>query len=227
VLIGGSGRDAASYAFAASGVLVNLARAGEQQNTFGAGLDVLAGIEDLIGSTHQDFLFGDDGDNRLTAGAGDDLLIGGAGDDVIYPSGSPPEGPGSLAPRRADEDSGPSADSFAFAAFGARGASFTAEAPALRPVSSGASAAPFNVVLADEEGSGPDVIRFGPGWGHDVVHGYVVGGDRLDFSRTTADDVLDFDVEDVAAGVLIALADNSVLLSGVFAEQLTDESFIL
>lgn len=44
--------------------------------------DVLAGIENLIGSAYADTLIGDAGANRLDGGAGNDMLIGGAGNDT-------------------------------------------------------------------------------------------------------------------------------------------------
>ncbi len=82
ILMGGDGRDAASYFFAGSGVTVNLETVGGQ-NTGGAGVDALSGIEDIIGSFHNDWLTGDDGANRLTSGAGNDILVGGAGSDEL------------------------------------------------------------------------------------------------------------------------------------------------
>lgn len=91
LIYGGAGRDAASYATATSAVSVDLAK--KWQDTEGAGNDMLDGIEDLIGSTHDDHLYGNDGANRLTGGDGDDMidgragldtLFGGAGDDVFY-----------------------------------------------------------------------------------------------------------------------------------------------
>lgn len=93
-LIGGAGNDTASYIEATGGVRVSLAEslAGQAQNTGGAGTDRLTGLENLIGSLHDDELTGNagsnvlvglDGDDRLSGMGGDDILIGGSGDDVL------------------------------------------------------------------------------------------------------------------------------------------------
>ncbi|MDH0300398.1 MULTISPECIES: retention module-containing protein [unclassified Pseudomonas] len=82
LLDGGPGSDTASYARATSGVTVDLSHIG-QQNTVGAGLDTLTGIENLIGSDYSDTLVGNDGDNVLNGGAGNDVLKGGAGNDIL------------------------------------------------------------------------------------------------------------------------------------------------
>ena len=81
---GGADIDTARYATAAAGVTVDLTIAGAQ-NTLGAGIDTLLGIENLIGSGFADTLTGDDGANLLEGGAGDDILDGGADiDTAIY-----------------------------------------------------------------------------------------------------------------------------------------------
>ncbi len=81
VLVGGDGIDAASYATAATAVLVSLATTAAQ-NTGGAGTDTLSGIEALVGSAFNDRLTGDSGDNVIDGGAGNDLLTGGGGSDT-------------------------------------------------------------------------------------------------------------------------------------------------
>ena len=91
-ITGGSGFDTASYWEAVAGVTVSLAIAGAQ-NTIGAGMDTLSGIEDLLGSAFADrltgndsgnFLVGYDGDDRLDGNAGADVLDGGDGDDYLF-----------------------------------------------------------------------------------------------------------------------------------------------
>jgi Ca2+-binding RTX toxin-like protein len=79
-LDGGEGNDMASYEDADGAVAVNLA-AGRARG--GAGTDVLAGIENVLGSAHADRLRGDGGANALTGLAGDDLLVGRAGADTL------------------------------------------------------------------------------------------------------------------------------------------------
>ena len=82
VLIGGDGIDWASYLFQTTGVLVDL-NTQNAQNTIGAGLDTLIGIENVAGTAHADVLIGNSGANRLEGGSGNDVLTGGAGNDVL------------------------------------------------------------------------------------------------------------------------------------------------
>ena len=70
--LNGAGGDTASYATATAGVTVSLLLQGGTQNTVGAGVDTLTGIENLIGSAFNDTLTGDAGNNVLTGGAGND-----------------------------------------------------------------------------------------------------------------------------------------------------------
>ncbi|MBB4086383.1 beta strand repeat-containing protein [Sphingomonas carotinifaciens] len=75
-LDGGAGRDTADYSDSATGMTVDL-RTGTASDG-----DTLIGIEDLIGSAHDDAFYGDAGANTLTGGAGADLLDGGDGFDT-------------------------------------------------------------------------------------------------------------------------------------------------
>ena len=69
--------DTITYARSAEAVRVNLGKAeatgGEAEG------DVIENIENIIGSSWDDWLRGDTNDNKLTGGAGDDTLIGGGG----------------------------------------------------------------------------------------------------------------------------------------------------
>jgi serralysin len=82
-LNGGDGNDTVSYASAAAGATVQLAKTNDQ-NTIGAGRDTLSGIENLTGSAFRDYFTGDAGNNVLsdTLG-GNDRFIGGAGNDTL------------------------------------------------------------------------------------------------------------------------------------------------
>lgn len=80
-LDGGAGIDGAQYGLATTSVVVDLA--GIIANTGDALGDTFANIENLLGSTFDDFLYGDTGANRLNGGTGDDLLDGRAGADVL------------------------------------------------------------------------------------------------------------------------------------------------
>jgi Ca2+-binding RTX toxin-like protein len=80
---GGAGSDWAAYEEATRGVTVNLSLA-TAQNTIGAGVDTLVGIEKLYGSAHADVLTGNNGANSLYGGAGADKLYGGLGADILH-----------------------------------------------------------------------------------------------------------------------------------------------
>jgi Ca2+-binding RTX toxin-like protein len=83
ILNGGDGDDTASYASATRAVAIDL-NLTTAQNTFGAGFDQLANIEQVIGSDFDDVLTGNSENNRLFGGDGDDLLDGGDGDDALF-----------------------------------------------------------------------------------------------------------------------------------------------
>ena len=81
-LDGGGGTDTVSYEGSKAGVTVSLAT-GTGRGGQAAG-DTLSGIENVIGSAHEDSLTGDGGANRLHGGDADDVLQGGAGADWLY-----------------------------------------------------------------------------------------------------------------------------------------------
>ena len=60
---------------------VNLNTAGAQ-NTGGAGIDTLSGIENVTGSNYNDTLTGDGNAKTITGGLGTDFLVGGLGNDT-------------------------------------------------------------------------------------------------------------------------------------------------
>ena len=78
---GGAGRDMLSYGHGSEGVQASLLKGrgweGEAEN------DTYTDIEHLIGTLHDDFLWGDHMANRLEGGHGDDTLVGNGGDDYI------------------------------------------------------------------------------------------------------------------------------------------------
>lgn len=80
-LIGGPGIDSASYVGALGGVSVNLAT-GHGLAGDAAG-DTLFEIENVIGTTFDDFLVGNDSGNSLSGGNGIDVLDGAGGDDQL------------------------------------------------------------------------------------------------------------------------------------------------
>lgn len=91
IMTGGSGFDSTSYHNSDVGVRVVLflgtGRYGDAEG------DLFGSIEEIIGSQHQDEIFGDNADNRLyglgdhdtlEGASGDDLLEGGGGNDKLY-----------------------------------------------------------------------------------------------------------------------------------------------
>jgi Ca2+-binding RTX toxin-like protein len=88
-LDGGAGSDTADYGNdmnspLASGVTVDLSIQGVGQNTGGAGVDTLIGIENLQGSMFTDTLRGNSAGNEIRdVQGGDDQLFGGAGNDSL------------------------------------------------------------------------------------------------------------------------------------------------
>lgn len=81
LLDGGLGEDTADYTGNFGAVWIDLA-AGTGQWNWAHG-DTLAGIENVVGTSYDDWLYGSSADNGLSGGAGDDRFIGGAGNDHI------------------------------------------------------------------------------------------------------------------------------------------------
>ena len=81
-ITGGGGIDTMSFEHASGNVTFSLA-ASTAQITGGAGMDIITGFENIIGSAHDDHLTGDANDNIIEGGAGDDTLTGGGGTDTV------------------------------------------------------------------------------------------------------------------------------------------------
>ena len=82
-LIGGGGNDTASYAASSLGVTVDLRLTTAQASAGDASGDILSGILNLIGSTHNDTLLGDANANVLTGNGGNDYFDGNGGNSTI------------------------------------------------------------------------------------------------------------------------------------------------
>jgi Ca2+-binding RTX toxin-like protein len=78
-LEGDAGLDTADYVFASAAVAASLSTG----SAIGDGNDVLRGFERVVGSSFDDILLGDEGNNELDGGAGNDSLWGSDGNDVI------------------------------------------------------------------------------------------------------------------------------------------------
>jgi Ca2+-binding RTX toxin-like protein len=83
---GNAGFDTVSYFDSTSAVAVSLNNDGFQNRSFGgfAAGDLLLNIENVIGSNHSDYFFGDTGANRLVGLGGADTIYGGGGADHLY-----------------------------------------------------------------------------------------------------------------------------------------------
>jgi len=79
---GGSGSDWVLYDWADAAVSVNLLRT-TAQNTWGAGIDTLLGVENLLGTRFNDRLTGNIAANTLVGGEGNDTLLGSSGNDTL------------------------------------------------------------------------------------------------------------------------------------------------
>ena len=80
-LQGGKGIDLVDYTDSDTGVRVNLTtNTGEGGHAMG---DVIADVENVIGSLYRDILWGDGNANRLFGGGGNDELHGDDGDDLL------------------------------------------------------------------------------------------------------------------------------------------------
>jgi Ca2+-binding RTX toxin-like protein len=85
-LDGGANIDTAEYSDSAEGILVTLERDGEIGHGQGgtAEGDTLVSIENLVGSLHDDTLYGNDAANRIEGLAGHDALFGYRGADHLF-----------------------------------------------------------------------------------------------------------------------------------------------
>ena len=83
LLSGGAGTDTASYAASAAAVSVNLYTG----TATGEGTDTLVSIENVIGGSGDDSIWGTGGSNRLEGGLGIDHLYGSAGADFLFGDG--------------------------------------------------------------------------------------------------------------------------------------------
>jgi uncharacterized delta-60 repeat protein len=79
---GAQGTDVASFSTSAAPVVAASSSLGKSSAT-GDGADTLVAIEGLVGSSHDDLLYGDEGPNQLHGSAGRDLLAGKGGSDRV------------------------------------------------------------------------------------------------------------------------------------------------
>lgn len=82
VFLGGAGNDTVSFADASAGIYAAI-NTTSLINTGAAGSVRFYSIENVIGSAHNDVIYGNADANRLDGGAGNDRLYGGGGADVL------------------------------------------------------------------------------------------------------------------------------------------------
>ena len=107
MLFGGEGNDTASYVFANRGIVADMSNTATDvngsyfevlnghaivTNVGGQDVDVIHydrafGIENIIGSGHDDLITGDDNDNVFVTGTGNDIVEGGGGADQFIING--------------------------------------------------------------------------------------------------------------------------------------------
>jgi Ca2+-binding RTX toxin-like protein len=176
-LVGGFGNDTASYVTAATGVVADL-----DDNTFGTGDargDIYISIDNLVGSAHDDVLYGNHGDNRLSGGAGPDILVGEAGADTL--------------------DGGPGSDTVAYDASGGG-----LRADLLMPATNtGDAFGDSYISIENLDGSSFDDILLGDNKanviGGNLYHDLASGNDQL-YGRGGNDQLFGYDGNDTLIG---------------------------
>ncbi len=83
IFLGTAMNDTVTYAYATAPVTVSLV-INVSQDTYGAGIDTLNNIDNLIGSDFNDYLTGNSQNNVLDGGNGADTLVGGLGNDCYF-----------------------------------------------------------------------------------------------------------------------------------------------
>ncbi|SHL22878.1 M10 family metallopeptidase C-terminal domain-containing protein [Roseibium suaedae] len=83
ILNGGAGFDWAYYHLSDAAVRIDLAGGAVQHGGHAEG-DTLIGIENILGSVHDDIITGNTGANHLRGHLGNDSLIGNEGDDTLW-----------------------------------------------------------------------------------------------------------------------------------------------
>ena len=82
-LSGGGGIDLVDYSGSSDAVEVRLSLTSAQRVSASQGTDTIFGIEGVVGSDHDDSLFGSNGANLIITGDGEDRVFGGGGDDTM------------------------------------------------------------------------------------------------------------------------------------------------
>ena len=84
VIDGGEGNDTNSFAGIGLGVTATIADDGSGIATYGAISESFLSIENLIGSSNDDVLTGNNSSNNIDGGLGNDVIVGLGGDDFLF-----------------------------------------------------------------------------------------------------------------------------------------------
>lgn len=157
----------------------------------------LGGDDNASGGAGNDDLRGDDGNDTLNGGDGMDHLVGGDGDDHLY--------------------GGAMADTL----MGGNGVDF---------ISAGAGHDMINGGMGDDildGGNGADAFMVNPTSGNDVViAGFTPGAGAFDHIAFIGIDPDEVTISDTNEGALISWVNGSILLQGVFENQLVQDDFM-
>ncbi|MFZ2724727.1 MAG: putative Ig domain-containing protein [Methylococcaceae bacterium] len=83
IVDGGADNDTISYSAATDAITVDLSKTVVQFISTSSGVDIITGIENVVGGNFGDLLNGDASNNILNGSLGNDTIIGGAGDDAM------------------------------------------------------------------------------------------------------------------------------------------------
>lgn len=240
---GGSGIDQMSYQYDAGAVRVDLAITGPQ-DTGGAGIDQLIGIEQVVGSAFNDTISGDGVGNLLSGFTGNDSLSGRAGNDTLFLGEGNDTGAGGDGDDYIDGDNGnDSVDggsgndtlivgAGSDTAAGGAGNDFLSGGADADSLSGGDGSdtlegASGNDVLAG--GRGADVFIFGAGFGHDAIIDFRRIEDEIRFEGAGFADFADMMAHALQVGrhvVITNAAGDSLQLNNVLLSSLQSADFL-
>lgn len=239
--LGLNGSDTVSYKFATAAVTVDLTK--PSKNKGDALGDVFNSIENVAGSSFNDTLTGDAGDNILEGGLGADKLTGGAGiDTASYENATVGVLVNLLKPNmntgEAQGDKYSSIENLTGSAFGdaltAGNAGHTLNGLGGNDFLIGGKKSDVLIGGSDNDamagGLGNDTFRFAMGFGKDTITDFAAGaalGDVIDFDGVFADfAAVMAAVQQVGADVLITFdTNNTIKLLNVTVAQLNANDF--
>lgn len=233
IMIGGSSEDTLSYESSDAGVTIDLDK-GTASGGHADG-DIFLEMENITGSSYDDYLKGDDGDNTLKGLAGNDTLYAYGGDDTVEGGSGRDRIKGGDG---ADDLSGGKGKD---ALFGGDGDDTLIGGDGHDRLEGGND----NDIIEGDTGrdritggagndtmtggADADTFMFGDNFGADVITDFENGEDLLDFSDHSSlnslADVLDAAVE-FSGNTIIIDGSNSIVLTGVSMSELDASDFV-